>query len=77
MRPVVTRIRTRFHAFQIEYTSEGTGKVGQMSSLINQAFEIITKEAGKAKAAFLIIDEADSLSATRDGVKVTTNIRLA
>ena len=40
--------------------------MGQMSSLINQAFEIITKEAGKAKSAFLIIDEADSLSAMRD-----------
>jgi SpoVK/Ycf46/Vps4 family AAA+-type ATPase len=37
-----------------------------MSSLINQAFETITKEAGKAKSAFLIIDEADSLSAMRD-----------
>lgn len=52
--------------FKLSTRVRGTGKVGQMSSLINQAFEIITKEAGKAKAAFLIIDEADSLSATRD-----------
>lgn len=52
--------------FKLSTRVRGTGKVGQMSSLINQAFEIITKEAGKAKSAFLIIDEADSLSAIRD-----------
>lgn len=53
--------------FKLSTRVRGTGKVGQMSSLINQAFEIITKEAGKVKSAFLIIDEADSLSAARDG----------
>ncbi len=53
--------------FKLSTRVRGTGKVGQMSSLINQAFEIITKEAGKLKSAFLIIDEADSLSAARDG----------
>ncbi len=52
--------------FKLSTRVRGTGKVGQMSSLINQAFDIIIKEAGKAKAAFLIIDEADSLSAARD-----------
>lgn len=52
--------------FKLSTRVRGTGKVGQMSSLINQAFEIITKEAGKAKSAFLIIDEADSLSGARD-----------
>jgi SpoVK/Ycf46/Vps4 family AAA+-type ATPase len=53
--------------FKLSTRVRGTGKVGQMSSLINQAFDIITKEAGKTKSAFLIIDEADSLSAARDG----------
>ncbi|MBI3001926.1 MAG: AAA family ATPase [Deltaproteobacteria bacterium] len=52
--------------FKLSTRVRGTGKVGQMSSLINQAFDIITQEAGKAKSAFLIIDEADSLSAARD-----------
>lgn len=53
--------------FKLSTRVRGTGKVGQMSSLINQAFGIITKEAGRAKSAFLIVDEADSLSASRDG----------
>lgn len=51
--------------FKLSTRVRGSGKVGQMSSLINEAFAIITKEAGKAKSAFLIIDEADSLSASR------------
>jgi len=53
--------------FKLSTRVRGSGKVGQMSSLINEAFAIITKEAGKTKSAFLIIDEADSLSAARDG----------
>jgi AAA+ superfamily predicted ATPase len=53
--------------FKLSTRVRGSGKVGQMSSLINEAFAIITKEAGKAKSSFLIIDEADSLSAARDG----------
>jgi len=55
--------------FKLSTRVRGSGKVGQMSSLINEAFAIITKEAGKAKSAFLIIDEADSLSAARDGAQ--------
>ncbi len=55
--------------FKLSTRVRGSGKVGQMSSLINEAFTIITKEAGKAKTAFLIIDEADSLSAARDGAQ--------
>jgi ATP-dependent 26S proteasome regulatory subunit len=38
-----------------------------MSMLINQAFEVVTKEAGKKKLSFLIVDEADSLAANRSG----------
>lgn len=44
----------------------GSGKVGQMSTLLNQAFETVAREAGKARLSFLIIDEADSLAASRD-----------
>src|SRR5437016_3746327 len=36
-----------------------------MSTLINQAFDVVVREAGKSKLAFLIIDEADSLAASR------------
>ena len=51
--------------FKLSTRVRGTGNVGEMSTLINQAFEIISKEAGKARLAFLIIDEADSLAANR------------
>jgi Cdc6-like AAA superfamily ATPase len=55
--------------FQLSTRVRGSGKVGEMSSLINQAFAIITKEAGKARSSYLIIDEADSLSAAREGAQ--------
>jgi AAA+ superfamily predicted ATPase len=51
--------------FKLSTRVRGSGNVGEMSTLINQAFDIITKEAGKAKLSFLIIDEADSLAASR------------
>ena len=53
--------------FKMSTRVRGSGKVGQMSSLINQAFGIVASEAGKRKCAFLIVDEADSLTAARDG----------
>jgi SpoVK/Ycf46/Vps4 family AAA+-type ATPase len=45
----------------------GVGQVGQMSHLINEAFALAAAEAGKRRLAFLIIDEADSLGASRNG----------
>jgi SpoVK/Ycf46/Vps4 family AAA+-type ATPase len=45
----------------------GVGQVGQMSDLINNAFAIAEAEAGKRRLAFLVIDEADSLGASREG----------
>lgn len=51
--------------FKLSTRVRGSGNVGEMSSLINQAFDVVTKEAGKAKLSFLIIDEADSLAANR------------
>ncbi|NJK90463.1 MAG: AAA family ATPase [Blastochloris sp.] len=53
--------------FKLSTRVRGSGNVGEMSSLINQAFDIVGEEAGKAKLSFLIIDEADSLAANRSG----------
>lgn len=44
----------------------GSGQVGQMSTLINQAFEEVERLAGKKRLAFLIIDEADSVAQNRE-----------
>jgi AAA+ superfamily predicted ATPase len=44
----------------------GVGQVGQMSHLINQAFAAVEAEAGRKRAAILLIDEADSLAASRE-----------
>jgi SpoVK/Ycf46/Vps4 family AAA+-type ATPase len=52
--------------FKLSTRVRGTGNVGEMSTLINQAFQIVGKEAGKAKMSFLIVDEADSLAASRN-----------
>lgn len=51
--------------FKLSTRVRGSGQVGEMSTLINQAFDIVVKEAGKARLSFLIIDEADSLAASR------------
>lgn len=51
--------------FKLSTRVRGGGNVGEMSKLINDAFEIVCKEAGKTKLSFLIIDEADSLAAHR------------
>lgn len=51
--------------FKLSTRVRGSGNVGQMSMLVNQAFEVVAREAGKAKLSFLIIDEADSLAGSR------------
>ena len=51
--------------FKLSTRVRGEGNVGEMSSLINQAFEVVCREAGKSKLCFLIIDEADSLATHR------------
>ena len=55
--------------FKLSTRVRGSGKVGQMSTLLNQAFDVVAKQAGKTRQAFLIIDEADSLASTRDTVQ--------
>ena len=52
--------------FKLSNKVRGTGKVGEMGTLIMQAFEDITRSIGPGKGrAFLIIDEGDSLGASR------------
>jgi SpoVK/Ycf46/Vps4 family AAA+-type ATPase len=51
--------------FKLSTRVRGSGHVGNMSTLISQAFDIVEKEAGKRRLAFLIIDEGDSLAASR------------
>jgi AAA+ superfamily predicted ATPase len=52
--------------FKLSTGVRGHGMVGQMSTLINQAFQTVTQEAGKSRLCFLIIDEGDSLAGSRD-----------
>lgn len=52
--------------FKLSTRVRGSGKVGQMSTLLNEAFEVVARQAGKTRQAFLIIDEADSLASTRE-----------
>lgn len=53
--------------FKLSNKVRGTGKVGEMGTLITQAFEDISRAIGRGKArAFLIIDEGDSLGASRN-----------
>lgn len=52
--------------FKLSNKVRGTGKVGEMGSLIADAFAEITKAIGTGKGrAFLLIDEGDSLGASR------------
>jgi AAA+ superfamily predicted ATPase len=52
--------------FKLSTRVRGSGKVGQMSTLLNEAFDVVARQAGKTRQAFLIIDEADSLASTRE-----------
>jgi len=52
--------------FKLSNKVRGSGKVGEMGTLITQAFEEISRSIGSGKGrAFLIIDEGDSLGASR------------
>ena len=51
--------------FRLSNRVRGKGLVGQMSDLLADAFAEVTKAAGKNKRAVLILDEADSLGASR------------
>lgn len=51
--------------FKISNRVRGSGKVGEMGTLINQAFTEVIKSAGKNRRGILIIDEGDSLASSR------------
>ena len=51
--------------FKLSNRVRGTGKVGEMGTLIVDAFQKITQTAGKARRAILVIDEGDSLATSR------------
>lgn len=48
----------------------GKGLHGEMSKLLGEAFDEVIAKAGKARRAFLVIDEADALAASREGAQL-------
>lgn len=51
--------------FKLSNRVRGSGMVGEMGTLLTEAFQRITKSVGKTRRAILIIDEGDSLGASR------------
>lgn len=51
--------------FKMSNRVRGSGKVGEMGTLMIDAFQKVTQSAGKSRRAILIIDEGDSLAAAR------------
>lgn len=51
--------------FKLSNRVRGSGKVGEMGTLLTQAFHEVVQSAGKTRRAFLVIDEGDSLAASR------------
>lgn len=51
--------------FKLSTRVRGSGRVGEMGTLLNEAFSKVKTAAGKNRRAFLIIDEGDSLAASR------------
>jgi AAA+ superfamily predicted ATPase len=51
--------------FKLSNRVRGSGKVGEMGTLLAEAFQKVTQSAGRGRRAILIIDEGDSLAAAR------------
>lgn len=51
--------------FKLSNRVRGSGKVGEMGSLLAEAFQKVVQSAGKGRRAILVIDEGDSLAAAR------------
>lgn len=51
--------------FKLSTRVRGSGKVGEMGTLLAEAFRTVTESAGKGRRAVLVIDEGDSLAAAR------------
>ena len=67
---IANRLVTESHAedsvlFKLSNRVRGSGKVGEMGSLLTEAFERVARSAGRSRRAILIIDEGDSLAASR------------
>ncbi len=67
---IANRLVTESHAedsvlFKLSNRVRGSGKVGEMGSLLTEAFQRVTMSAGKRRRAILIIDEGDSLATSR------------
>ena len=67
---IANRLVAESHAedsvlFKLSNRVRGSGKVGEIGSLLAEAFHRVTRSAGKGRRAILIIDEGDSLAASR------------
>ena len=51
--------------FKLSTRVRGGGRVGEIGTLLNEAFAQVRKAAGQNRRAILIIDEGDSLAASR------------
>nr|WP_294863785.1 ATP-binding protein [uncultured Pseudogulbenkiania sp.] len=51
--------------FKLSNRVRGSGMVGEMGTLITEAFRKVVQSAGKGRRAILVIDEGDSLAASR------------
>lgn len=51
--------------FKLSNRVRGSGKVGEMGTLLAEAFQKVVQSAGRGRRAVLIIDEGDSLAASR------------
>lgn len=51
--------------FKLSNRVRGSGMVGEMGTLITEAFRKVVQSAGKHRRAILVIDEGDSLAAAR------------
>ncbi len=51
--------------FKLSNRVRGSGKVGEMGTLLTHAFHEVIQSAGKNRRAMLVIDEGDSIAAAR------------
>ena len=68
---VANRLAKESHAedsmlFKLGNRVRGAGRVGEMGTLLVDAFDQVVKSAGRQRRAILIIDEGDSLAADRE-----------
>ena len=61
--------------FKLSTRVRGSGKVGEMGTLITEAFQKVTQAAGKGRRAILVIDEGDSLATAAPKIIATTRTK--